>query len=313
MFSPAIGEPTRGSEIRIRGPRAGRRPELDQVEDLEPVRPEQPDPVPVRQLELDRVPRLGAGRSSCGRAPARRLLTVAPAQPDQRARDVEREPTTRPEHPGDLGQREVRIREAHRPVIAEDEIEALVRERRPLGVGVDEREPLRCALHQPERVRADGSTDPARPDGPRVGPARSTTARRRTRTPARPSRPRRPARELGLRDLPDPPGGAVEAVQLGGVVALVLVRLAVPARAVPPDVAGLRRRLRASRPAHRSIHPASRSFVSATNPAAIDSAISPAGGRRDPDRAATGCGRGRRRRTPSLSSRRRVRRVAGSP
>ena len=134
--------------------RVRRRARLDEVEDLEAVGPEQADPFAIGQLERDLVrvghpmqPEVVVDQPIAGPFRIRR-----PAQVEDRRPVAEREQPARPEQPGDLGHGQVRVGEGHRAVVAEDDVEAGVRQRHRLGAGMDEREVDAGLGHQPPGV-----------------------------------------------------------------------------------------------------------------------------------------------------------------
>ena len=84
--------------------------------------------------------------------PPRRQFVVAPGNPHPRCRAVEDEQAPRTEDSRDLRDREEGIGEPHDPVIAEDQVEALVGERDPLAVGLHHREPNAGLRHLGQAV-----------------------------------------------------------------------------------------------------------------------------------------------------------------
>jgi hypothetical protein len=154
-------------------------------------------------------------------------------------------------------------------VVAEDEIEPLVREGELLGARAHQRESdtrlgdvggaggeLLLAEVQPDDVRAshrdlDAELTGAAAELERVSPFDVSERM-----------------DVVLRHVPRPPPEPIPAVQLRGVPCLVFVAVCLPAREIGPDVVSVHLR------AHRSSHPPSRSCACATRPAAIDRAIS---------------------------------------
>ena len=184
---------------------------LDQRLDPEAVLAEEPDPLAVGQVELGRLVRArrrsGACRSTA--ASSRGCVRSRPSLQqhiDERRRVREREQPARPQQPRRLRHRPVRVAERHRAVVAEDDVEARVRQRHLLGGRVDERE-VDAAPRPSARARARAAAPSCRARRParRAARAGSTTAPRRSRARARPcpaTSPRIPSSESGSCHMP---------------------------------------------------------------------------------------------------------------
>src|SRR5581483_1942304 len=230
--------PLEVGDVPVGGARVRRRARLDQVLDLQPVRPEQPDPLAVGKLEVDRFLVPGPHAEVVDvQAAVESLALGVPTDERERAQHVEREQAARPEHPRGLRDRRVGVGERHRPVVAEHDVEARVRERHALGVGVHDRERDPGAGHQARRVpelrdrqiQADGTRAHA---GEADRPLRGSAPELQDVLPGDVTEDLQP----GLGQAPDPPGRTGEPVELARVLGLVLVARPVPEAAVLADV-----------------------------------------------------------------------------
>ena len=214
---------------------------LDQVLDDEAVGAEEPDPFAVRQLEGDLLAVVDDVQPEVvERQPVADPLGIErPADRLDRRVVVEREQAARPQQAGRLGDGQVRVREGHRAVVAEDDVEAGVRERHRFGAAVDEREVHAGLGHQPagvlELALREVEADRARAalgegDRPLRGPAAELED-----VPARDV-----AEDVQVRlgDLGGPPREPATRSQEGAVALLVLVAVRVPEGLVASSVRG---------------------------------------------------------------------------
>ena len=179
------------------------RARLDQVLDSKPFARKSRIHSPYGQLELDsrRPPRSGASRSSRGRGVSP-TCSAPGGQQMSRSASAWLNANSPPGAQQARGLRDgpVRIGEGHRPVVAEDDVEAAhpggAPPRRWRGPAGSRRRPRPSAG---ERARAGAPTGRARPAGRRAWPARSTIAPRRSRARGRPCRRRRRGRGPRLR------------------------------------------------------------------------------------------------------------------
>ena len=117
---------------------AGGQAELDAVDDTVLVVPL--GPVHPEEVTGEREPR------------RRYVVVLRVAEQQQRMPSEEDQPPARPEQPSRLGDPAVRVAPDRRAVLREGEVEALVAERRPFGVGMHEREPqVELLLEHPSR------------------------------------------------------------------------------------------------------------------------------------------------------------------
>src|SRR5919198_1217584 len=132
-------------DVGIRGGRARWWPQLDEILHLEGMPTQEPNPVPVAEVELDRLvvrpfeamhPKVVAHEPLL----CRNTLRVRHAQHENRAVDEEDELATGSEEAGSLGNPAVRVTPDAGPVFADGEVETGVGQRDLLGIAVDERE-----------------------------------------------------------------------------------------------------------------------------------------------------------------------------
>src|SRR4029450_4164946 len=124
---------------------------LDEVFDLKPVRAEEPDRLAVREAELDAVDRavlvMPLGPMHPEEVPVELevrgggVVALRVTGQQQGVPAEEDQPSARPQQPGRLRDPPVRVAPDRRAVLGQPEFEALVVERRALGVCVHEREP----------------------------------------------------------------------------------------------------------------------------------------------------------------------------
>ncbi len=144
-----------------------------------------------------------------------------------------------PQQSGGLGHSGVGVGEGHGPVVAEHDVEALVRRGHGLGAGVDEGEVHSGLGHEPAGM-LELLLGEVQPHRPRPG------LRQRDGPLGRPAPELQDVEpfdlaeylELALGDLPHPPAQASRGRQLRPVVALVGVAVGVPALAVGRGVLG---------------------------------------------------------------------------
>ena len=133
----------------------GRRLDLDQILDLETVRAEEPDPLAVADVEVDRRPRPATRSGACrsSRARAASPFGGSSVRHRERAVDEEDQLAARPQEPRRFGDPQVGVAPDRGAVLGERDVEARVRKRHVLGRRLDQRE-LRPVLgHEPPRVR----------------------------------------------------------------------------------------------------------------------------------------------------------------
>src|SRR5918999_131841 len=129
--------------VAVRAGPLGGRPGLDQVEHLEAGPAQQPEPLPVRQVERDHPVRLLDPMEAevvALEAVGGVLVLVFPHQVEERGDGREREQAAGPKQSARLGDGPVRVGEVERPVVREDHVERCVGERDALPAGLHERE-----------------------------------------------------------------------------------------------------------------------------------------------------------------------------
>ena len=134
-----------------------RDPRLDEVLDLEPAAGQEPDPVAVAEVELDRAVGIRPLRPAHAehRAPQPLgdgiLLEIGAAQVRDDMVGEEREPATRPQKARGLRDPCRRIRPESRAVLADREVERGIGERHAFGVAQDQREVQGVLTLEPDR------------------------------------------------------------------------------------------------------------------------------------------------------------------
>src|SRR4051794_24242936 len=208
------------------GGRAGRRAQLVERLDLEASLAQRADHLAVRQVELDRGP-LGVVPLDAVEAELRAREAVrGDLGPGRRAEDdedgvgEEDEPAARAQQPRGLGDPALGLAPQARPVLRQREVEARVRERDGLGVGLDQRE-LEAVpgLHRPRgRELLGGLVDAHRPRAAAGQPGREVGGPAAELDGVEAGDVRQCA-DVGLGDLPDAPvglgGGPVGLRRLG--------------------------------------------------------------------------------------------------
>ena len=160
---------------------------------------------------------------------ARMLVRQGPHEIEDRGVHRERQQALRAQQPRRFRNGPVGVREGHRAVVAEDDVERGVRERRRLCARVHQRELDTRLSHQRARVLelGRGVVEPGHARAQRMQrdrPLRGAAAELEHVLAAHvPEDP-----QLGLRQLPDTPGSAARGRQLRPVLGLVVARVRVP-------------------------------------------------------------------------------------
>src|SRR5919202_6763216 len=131
--------------IGITGGRARWWPQFDEILHLEVMPTQEPNPVPVAEVELDRLvvrPFEAMHAEVVAHEPllCRNTLRLGHAQHENRAVDEKDELATGPEDAGSLGNPAVRVTPDAGSIFADGEVETGVGQRDLLGIAVDERE-----------------------------------------------------------------------------------------------------------------------------------------------------------------------------
>ena len=151
LFGRVALHPLEWSDVVVSSRRAVGHLDLDEVFDLEPARAQEPDHLAVGESELDPIDLPVLVVPLCAVHPEEVavelelgwgfIVVLRVAEQQQRVAPEEDEPTARSEQPGRLRDPAVRIAPDGGAILGEGEVEALVPERRTLGVRVHEREP----------------------------------------------------------------------------------------------------------------------------------------------------------------------------
>src|ERR671935_182511 len=227
-------------DVGITGGRARWWPQLDEILHLEVMSTQEPNPIPVAEVELDGLvvrpfeamhPKVVAHEPLL----CRNTLRLRHAQHENRAVDEEDELATGSQEAGSLGKPAVRVTPDAGPIFADGEVETGVGQRDLLGIAVDEREgKAELLLQRTGRLELfgrvvdadDAGTAPGEPGGD-VG---SATAKLDGVT----ARDVGEKLDLGLGDAPDSPRGFLLPVAppRSGIV----LGPDIPGGAIAPDV-----------------------------------------------------------------------------
>src|ERR671935_1084995 len=203
----------RDGDEGIAGGRACWWPQLDEVLHLEVMPTQEPDPVAVAKVELDRLvvrpfeamhPKVVAHEPLL----CRNTLRVRHAQHENRGVDEEDELATGSEEAGSLGDPAVRVTPDAGPIFAEGEVETGVGQRDLLGIAVDEREgQAELLLQRTGRLELFGRVVDADDAGTAPGEPGGDVGGATAKFDGVAARDVGEELDLGLGDAPNPPRG----------------------------------------------------------------------------------------------------------